>query len=104
MVYLADKCCGATMKLRLPFVFLFLKAYSNIMHVSLNRKVDERVIFQSETERHPLSVSGGSLQNKNYCFFVANTPPEMVILTAGLMNISSNETVVKIGLTITELT
>lgn len=44
MVYLADKCCGATMKLRLPFVFLFLKAYSNIMHVSLNRKVNERVM------------------------------------------------------------
>ena len=78
MVYLADKCCGATMKLRLPFqvVFLFLKAYSNIMHVSLNRKVNERVIFQSETERHPLCVSDVSLQNKNDCFSVANTPPD----------------------------
>ena len=46
------------------------------MHVSLNRKVNERVIFQSETERHPLCVSDVSLQNKNDCFSVANTPPD----------------------------
>ena len=88
---------------------------SNELSVQIEVSIDNEIISEKETLQGTIILRGakksddvvlprsdmsllqilGSFQNENDRVSVANTPPEMIMSTAGLINISSNNAIVE---------